>query len=720
MFKLEAIRTGRSTFQTKVLLSVVPVMVALVIAIVSVMNRHFTLLVRSQAEKTLQSAHTVFKDTRDYRAKNLLLRYHGVTLEPRFKAVFQLADPKTIDVLLNDLIEQYGAEMMMFTSPQEEVIGFNSIDDDLNVGGIAASIPAAIRSMEEGEPGIKIASIEERLYELFFIPTEVGGNITGVLTIASEFGDRVAEEFKRLTGSEIIFYENGEATASSAAISQWRQSMLEAGLLKSQDTDPHPDPDHTDAELLVSEDNYFVCEQGTFETERSNSGPGYLILISCTESLLQLRTTQRMFLVFSILGISLSSLAVWLLISRIIRPLHLLRERAEAIGQGDFSGVISIQSHDELGDLAETFNQMTVRLKSSRTELEETVKTLRIRDRSLEKAQNELENRVEERTRELSLEIRERKRAERDSKRLNEQLILASRQAGMAEVATGVLHNVGNVLNSINVSYNLVRERLRKSRLKNLKKLSELLRKNEPDLARFISSDPKGRMLPGYFSDLTDHLLVELSENIEEMHLLGKNVEHVKEIVAMQQSYGKLSGVMEPLSVDELVDDVLQMNKFSLERNEIEITRRYQEVPLVVVDRHKVLQILVNLVRNAEHSLVARNQKYRELIIRIVSNEAGNVRVEVQDNGGGIEKENLARIFSHGFTTKSDGHGYGLHTGALAARDMGGALKAHSEGLGMGATFSLELPVVELELSPPSPDETREPRDRKQTQPALT
>ena len=290
----------------------------------------------------------------------------------------------------------------------------------------------------------------------------------------------------------------------------------------------------------------------------------------------------------------------------------------------------------------------------------------------------------------------------------------------MAEVATGILHNVGNVLNSINVSYNLVRERLDRSRLKNLKKISELFRENGSDLAAFLSSEQKGRLLPGYISRLTDHLLVELSENIDEVKLLGKNVEHIKEIVAMQQSYGKISGVHEPFSVVELVEDVLQMNKFALEQHGISVVRRYEKVLPVILDKHKVLQILVNIVRNAEHSLVERNREERKLIIRIASSENGRGKVAVQDNGIGIEKGNLTRIFSHGFTTKSDGHGFGLHIGALAAKEMGGALIAQSDGLKRGATFCLELPVEESKRPLPSSDKTRVPGDWEQVHPAFT
>ena len=69
------------------------------------------------------------------------------------------------------------------------------------------------------------------------------------------------------------------------------------------------------------------------------------------------------------------------------------------------------------------------------------------------------------------------------------------------------------------------------------------------------------------------------------------------------------------------------------------------------------------------------------------------MKISYIDNGIGIPADNLTRIFGHGFTTRKEGHGFGLHSGALAAKELGGALTVESDGPGKGATFTLEFPI---------------------------
>ena len=290
-------------------------------------------------------------------------------------------------------------------------------------------------------------------------------------------------------------------------------------------------------------------------------------------------------------------------------------------------------------------------------------------------------------------DITEQKQAEEELDVLNKRLLESSRQAGMAEVATGVLHNVGNVLNSVNVSSTLICDQVRNSRAARLRDVVLLLNKNAPDLGNFITNDPKGKIIPGYLTSLSERLAAEQQDLLKELELLTKNVEHIKEIVAMQQNYAKVSGMIESLSVKNLVEDALQMNAAALARHGILVIRDYQEVPVISVDKHKILQILVNLIRNAKYAIDAAAKREKRLTVTIRLNERTLIEISVTDNGIGIATDNLTRIFSHGFTTKRDGHGFGLHSGALAAKEMGGSLAAFSEGVGKGATFVLQLPL---------------------------
>jgi PAS domain S-box-containing protein len=293
----------------------------------------------------------------------------------------------------------------------------------------------------------------------------------------------------------------------------------------------------------------------------------------------------------------------------------------------------------------------------------------------------------------ISKDITALKEAEAKLAQLHRQLVDASRVAGMAEVATTVLHNVGNVLNSVNVSASLMEEKLRNTKSSNLLKAAALIRDHASDLPGFFANDPKGRQLPAYLANVADHLASEQNDMRRELASLCANIEHIKEIVAMQQAYAKLSGVMELLPPATLVEDALRLNAGAVERHQIQIIREFSPVPPVLVDKHKVLQILVNLIRNAKYALDDRGHVDKRMTLRVAPGAPGTVEISIIDNGVGIPPENVTRIFNHGFTTRKDGHGFGLHSGALAAKQLGGELRCQSEGHGKGATFTLVVPV---------------------------
>jgi ligand-binding sensor domain-containing protein/signal transduction histidine kinase len=303
-----------------------------------------------------------------------------------------------------------------------------------------------------------------------------------------------------------------------------------------------------------------------------------------------------------------------------------------------------------------------------------------------------------QRTKSLENEIEERKQMELELEGTHRQLLETSRKAGMAEIATNVLHNVGNVLNSVNVSASLVTDSVKKSKAANLAKVVALLREHEHDLGTFITSDSRGKQLPAYLAQLSEHLLADQTMTVKELDSLRGNIEHIKHIVNMQQSYTKVSGLVETLQAADLVEDALKVDSSSFAHDDIQVIKEFQNVPPVTVEKHKVLQILVNLVRNAKQACDQLDPSEKRLTFR-VTNGNDRVRIAVTDNGIGIPPENLTRIFGHGFTTKKDGHGFGLHSGALAAKEMGGSLNVISDGSGQGATFTLELPCTRKEHS---------------------
>jgi NO-binding membrane sensor protein with MHYT domain/two-component sensor histidine kinase len=284
-----------------------------------------------------------------------------------------------------------------------------------------------------------------------------------------------------------------------------------------------------------------------------------------------------------------------------------------------------------------------------------------------------------------------------DERRLQLQLQVqqASRHAGMAEVATGVLHSVGNVLNSLGVSVAMLQTRLRESRAGNVERAANLIEAQGPKLGDFFASDPRGRELPGYLRQLGEHLVAENRSLCDEAQAVVTHVEHIGKIIAAQQTYARHGGSIEELNVAELIEHALVMH-FSTSA-EVTVRRENRGVGKAMVDRHKLLQIMGNLLSNARHALRDRKQGPRELIVRLRALQSGFYTIDVEDTGIGIPAEAMQRLFEFGFTTKKEGHGFGLHASAILVKEMGGELSARSEGLNRGACFTVRLPIAAAE-----------------------
>ncbi len=301
------------------------------------------------------------------------------------------------------------------------------------------------------------------------------------------------------------------------------------------------------------------------------------------------------------------------------------------------------------------------------------------------------------------VDITERKQAEAELERLHKQLVDTSRQAGMAEVATSVLHNIGNVLNSVNVSTTLLLQHANHSRIASLGKLSDLLAGHAGDaLIDFFTHDPRARKIPDYVSALHEALSGENRHLIAEVTALKTHIEHISEVVRMQQDYATVAGMMEPILVTDVIEDALRINENAYGRHGIVVVREFAVNPTISTDRHRVLDILVNLLQNAKNACVDAARTEKSVRIAVTA-DATNVCVTVMDNGVGIAPENLTRIFAHGFTTRPKGHGFGLHSSAVSAKAIGGSLAATSAGLGTGATLTLQLPLVTPASAAPAP-----------------
>lgn len=276
---------------------------------------------------------------------------------------------------------------------------------------------------------------------------------------------------------------------------------------------------------------------------------------------------------------------------------------------------------------------------------------------------------------------------------VSKQLIETAHQAGKAEIATSVLHNVGNVLNSVNVSAGLIQDNVLKSSTNNLTKAIDVMEQHLDDIGDYVTRDNRGKHLPRFLIDVSNQISTEEDEILEEVNSLIRNIDHIKAVVASQQKNAKgAAGIVEEFSLVELLEDAININTASMERHSVKITLNFDEIGKIVSDKQLLLQIVVNLISNAKYACIESGHQKHQITVRLKRRENDRIAIEVQDNGMGITAENLTKIFSHGFTTRKEGHGFGLHSAILTAEELGGSLAATSDGPGTGSTFTLEIP----------------------------
>jgi signal transduction histidine kinase len=263
----------------------------------------------------------------------------------------------------------------------------------------------------------------------------------------------------------------------------------------------------------------------------------------------------------------------------------------------------------------------------------------------------------------------------------------------MAEIATGVLHNVGNVLNSVKVSSQILKERIEKSKIRGLKSALDLLQQNTNDLSSYITSDEKGKLLPEYLIKVGKVLGDEQDTYLNELSNLHNGIYHIEEIVRVQQDYAGGSGIVESALLPKMMDDVLRMNQDIFNKHKIKVVKHFKETAPISAEKGKLMQVFVNIIKNAWESLDMKGDKDKVITINISEDEKNKCQVvDIIDNGIGVAKENLFKIFSYGFTTKKDGKGYGLHTSAIIMAKLNGKLSVHSNKDKKGAKFTVVIP----------------------------
>jgi two-component system, NtrC family, sensor kinase len=412
-------------------------------------------------------------------------------------------------------------------------------------------------------------------------------------------------------------------------------------------------------------------EFGEYIAMERLKGPGWTFVTVLPEHMVAAAAIRasRYVLMFGLVALLLElAIMSWVLKQQITRPLLTFTQASRQLEAGRFDVTLDIWREDELGQLARAFHQMAGEIQR--------------REEALRQANEGLEQRVEERTQEL--------------KDANRRLVESALQVGRAEIATNVLHNVGNVLSSVLISVMLAKERLAALKLENVERLADLLEAHRDHLSAFIQGDRRGQTALPFLSQLGKNLQSERKEIQVLLNDVSRHTEHIGAIVNLQQRYARTSHHLNELvDLRALVEDALRINQAALGRHRVKVERLLPDIPTVLTEKHKVLLILVNLISNAKYALDAMPEEERRLSVKIEQpSPEGAVRIEVRDNGMGIPPELLTRIFQHGFTTRKEGHGFGLHSSALAAQELGGALRVHSNGPGQGASFILELPAT--------------------------
>lgn len=274
---------------------------------------------------------------------------------------------------------------------------------------------------------------------------------------------------------------------------------------------------------------------------------------------------------------------------------------------------------------------------------------------------------------------------------INQDQLARARQLGMAEISASVLHNVGNVLNSINISAETILKRNHDSHAQDLQQLCSLLNKHESNLGEFFTEDPRGLKTLYFLNELAKYWHEDYQWTNAEVNNLIKNIQNIKNIINTHQDLSKIMGTEQLSAIHELLDEALIITGLE-SRRDITVKKQYGKMGAILIDIVKIMQVMVNLLRNAKEALMESTTAKKTLIIKTELIDNDMILIEISDNGIGISSQNINKIFNYGFTTKQSGHGFGLHASALSINELGGDIQVKSEGLGKGATFCLTLP----------------------------
>lgn len=291
----------------------------------------------------------------------------------------------------------------------------------------------------------------------------------------------------------------------------------------------------------------------------------------------------------------------------------------------------------------------------------------------------------------LEQEIQDKEAAEQRLRNVQYKLIENAHNAGMAQIASDTLHNIGNILNSLQTSIDLLKKSLRFDLAEQFSKTCDLLKDHQQNLSQFLAADPKGIKLLDYMFILEKEFREAFEEINRVVGRLDEKSSSISKVVLSQQRFVSDASIVEPIEVTSVIEEALLLTPELKNQTIIKIDRHYEPIPLVVLSRVKLLHCFVNLFSNAAHALINHSNDAKHLILSVNLKDK-YIQIQVSDNGYGIAPSNRKKIFGQGFSTKPEGSGFGLHSCALYLQQMNIQIQVDSPGVGKGTTFTLLIP----------------------------
>jgi len=365
-----------ASFRAKVLLPVAGCMAVAMAITFFVVHHRIAKQSEQEARNTLATANAVIRSSQDFRRNDLLLRFHNLPNQSLWRQVFMFGESKDLHNTLSDLMQMQRVDILFYASNRGKILDVEKNDPGIPVPEFEAAAVPVLQMALHGDEKADTVCVGGKLYDVVTVPAyNLDNEQIGVLTLGSELGGAAAQEFSKLTQSQIALMANGRVTASTLpgldANAQFARAFQ--GAMPANDNE---DPTANVKPIVLNGVHYY-CIAGRFASLEADSNLGYVLLSSREQSLAAMEATQHVLMGMSLLAILFCVAAVWFVINRVTEPLRELRQGAEAVGRGDFDRRVPVRGRDECGQLALVFNGMTENIRQSRSQLETTVETLK-------------------------------------------------------------------------------------------------------------------------------------------------------------------------------------------------------------------------------------------------------------------------------------------------------------------------------------------------------